>query len=106
MRRREVQRFSRTVAAVLVTAAMLFAWFMSRHRVDTALDAQASQGAQLFAAHCSTCHNVDDVLTPLRASANPEAELSDLEEFLATHGDSSRADDQLIREYFASLIER
>ena len=106
MRHVSVRRLARALAAGFLVAAAAFAWIAGRSAPTVSgAGPEGASGGLVFDAHCALCHQVDDLLVPLRAADDVPAALRNLEVFLATHGDTSADDDRLIRVYLESRLK-
>jgi mono/diheme cytochrome c family protein len=106
MRPSLVRQLARTLAAAFVLASLLFAWLTSRGTLDVAPSGRgADAGREAFARHCAMCHEVEDLLTPIRASVDSRAALDDLEVFLSGHGEAPPQDDREIRNYLGARLK-
>ncbi len=56
-------------------------------------------GEALFASYCTGCHTVDEAVAFVRATAEADAARRELTLLLASHGDSSAAQDALIVDF-------
>jgi mono/diheme cytochrome c family protein len=105
MRPSLVRQLARTLAAAFVLASLLFAWLTSRRTGDVQPDGNAADAGQAaFAKYCGTCHAVEDLLAPVRTSANSRAALADIEAFLPRHADVTAEDARTIRTYLESRL--
>jgi mono/diheme cytochrome c family protein len=84
-----VRRTAWALCGFLAVAALLFGWLTSRSRPE--LQPAAASGEALFARHCSACHDAAALPAPGAGT--------DLEAFLASHGDASPAEDRRIGEF-------
>lgn len=62
----------------------------------------STEGAQLFATHCATCHKLAELAQRLQSTADPKAARADMAILLAGHGRSDADADVAIIDYLAS----
>lgn len=98
MRHVVVRRTALLLGAVLLAATGLFAWLVSRPpaAAGPAPDAVPARGASLFQTHCASCHTLESVRP---AVLGLPARRTEIEQFLADHGEASEAEDRLILDY-------
>ena len=106
---REITNVLAGFSLAVVAAAILFAWAVNAARVSLpqpGTDRRASSAAMLFDRHCGNCHDATDIGRTIREAADPSAYESELESFLAGHGDASPADDRQILDYLRGTAGR
>jgi mono/diheme cytochrome c family protein len=99
MRHTAVTRVVLGLAALLVAAAVLFAWLAA----PRAADAAAPDGEALFRGACARCHTASELALGLRRAGDRPAAVSRLLELLVDHGSTSTAEDRAIAEYLVGL---
>ena len=109
MRHDLVTRAAIGLTALLVAAALLFAWSV---RVDPALEHASAReggsaaGERAFHAHCARCHEVDEIVSDMGRHADFDEASRSLLELLSGHGDAGASDDRAIVDHLRALAER
>lgn len=98
-----VTRVSITLCILFAGCVLGFAWLSAgAPESDPALaPAPAARGEALFQTYCGRCHDVAELVTPIRDAADREALLAEWEAFLGRHGRADAAQDRIILEFLA-----
>jgi mono/diheme cytochrome c family protein len=95
MRHQDVRTVSWVVVAGLAAACALFATGQ-RKPAEAGVPATAEQ---LYGRHCADCHELEELLEPLRGAKDREATRAELVRRLAHHGKSTGAEDLALADW-------
>lgn len=105
MRHQLILRIVAFLAVLLAAASALFAWITRGATVTpTAAPVDSAAGSELFALHCSGCHEQDEMLAVLTVSAaarGRSAALDALMDLLDDHGAATEGEDRRIVDHLA-----
>ena len=102
MRHSAAHHAALALCALLLAAALLFAWSGSSAPVaGGAPEGDGAAGAEPFEAHCAGCHDLEDLVAPYTGEGAAAAVL-ELLELLEEHGAATPAEDRAIA---ARLLE-
>jgi mono/diheme cytochrome c family protein len=93
------------VALACLAASLAFAWKRSARTPAVSRDASVS-GRALFQRDCSGCHDGRELAIALEAEPDRASAVLQRLDFLASHGDSTPAEDRAIVAYLLSAQAR